>query len=58
MVIVFLLGVTPVMHNFWTIADETQRLTELINFSKNVALLGAALMMFAIPAPWPYSIAP
>ena len=58
MVVVFLLGVTPVMHNFWTIADETQRLSEFINFSKNVALLGAALMLFSIPSPWPYSVVP
>ncbi|HEY6360595.1 MAG TPA: DoxX family protein [Vicinamibacterales bacterium] len=58
MVVVFLLGVTPVMHNFWTIADETQRLSEFVNFSKNVALLGAALMSFAIPSPWPYSVVP
>jgi putative oxidoreductase len=57
MVVVFLLGVTPVMHNFWTITDETQRLGEFINFSKNMALLGAALMLLAIPSPWPYSLA-
>jgi putative oxidoreductase len=58
MVVIFLLVVTPVIHNFWTLADETQRLTEFINFSKNVALLGAALMMFAIPSPWPYALVP
>lgn len=58
MVVVFLLVVTPVMHDFWTVADQTQRLGEFINFSKNVALLGAALMLLAIPSPWPYSIVP
>jgi putative oxidoreductase len=58
MAIVFLLAVTPVMHNFWTIADENQRLGDFINFQKNVALLGAALMVLAIPAPWPYSLMP
>ena len=58
MVVVFLLGVTPVIHNFWTITDETQRLGEVINFSKNMALLGAALMLLSIPSPWPYSLAP
>lgn len=58
MVAVFLLGITPVMHNFWTITDETQRLGELVNFTKNVALLGAALLLLAIPSPWPYSLAP
>ena len=58
MAAVFLLAVTPVMHNYWTIADENQRLGDFINFQKNVALLGAALTMLAIPSPWPYSILP
>lgn len=58
MVALFLLVVTPVMHNFWTVTDQAQRLGEFINFSKNVALLGAALMLLAIPTPWPYSIVP
>jgi len=58
MVALFLLVVTPVMHNYWTVSDPTQRMGETINFHKNIALLGAALMLLAIPAPWPYSIAP
>ena len=58
MVALFLLGVTPVMHNFWTVTDQTQRLGEFINFTKNMALLGAAMMLLAIPEPWPYSIVP
>jgi uncharacterized membrane protein YphA (DoxX/SURF4 family) len=58
MVALFLLSVTPVMHNFWTVTDPTQRLGEFINFSKNAALLGAALMLLAIPSPWPYSLVP
>ena len=58
MVAVFLLVVTPVMHNFWTVTDQTQRLGEFINFTKNMALLGAALMLLAIPEPWPYAIVP
>ena len=51
----FLVVVTPKMHDFWTVTDPTQRMGDFINFQKNVALLGAALMMFAIPRPWPYS---
>ena len=58
MTAIFLLAVTPVMHDFWRVTDETQRLGEFINFSKNIALLGAALTLLAIPSPWPYSIAP
>jgi putative oxidoreductase len=52
----FLIGVTPIMHNFWAIADETQRTVELANFAKNLALLGGALMMVGVPRPWPYSL--
>ena len=51
----FYLGVTPVMHNFWAVGPE-QKQHDLINFMKNVALLGATLMMLAIPRPWPFSL--
>jgi uncharacterized membrane protein YphA (DoxX/SURF4 family) len=56
MIALFLLGVTPVMHNYWTVSDPNQRMGEMINFHKNMALLGAALMLLAIPGPWPYSV--
>jgi uncharacterized membrane protein YphA (DoxX/SURF4 family) len=52
----FLLVVTPMMHDFWTVTDPTQRMGEFVNFTKNFALLGAALMMLAIPRPWPYAL--
>jgi uncharacterized membrane protein YphA (DoxX/SURF4 family) len=48
--------ITPVMHNFWAITDSAQRMADMINFTKNLALLGGALMMVAIPTPWPYSV--
>jgi putative oxidoreductase len=56
MAVIFLAGVTPVMHNYWTATDPNARLADSINFQKNVALLGAALVMLAVPRPWPYSI--
>jgi hypothetical protein len=33
------------MHGFWNVADPAQRLGEMISFTKNAALMGAALMM-------------
>ena len=51
----FYLGVTPVMHNFWAAGPE-QKQHELVNFMKNIALLGATLMFLAIPRPWPLSV--
>jgi putative oxidoreductase len=56
LVATFLVGVTPRMHKFWTVEDETQRMQELVNFTKNLALLGAAALVAAIPEPWPGSL--
>ena len=56
LIVAFLVVVTPKMHDFWTFTDPTQRMGQFINFQKNVALAGAALMMLAIPRPWPYSL--
>ena len=56
LIVAFLIVVTPKMHDFWTVTDPTQRMGQFINFQKNVALAGAALMMWAIPRPWPYSL--
>jgi putative oxidoreductase len=56
MAVAFLAGVTPVMHNFWAATDPNARLSDSINFQKNMALLGAALVMLALPRPWPYSV--
>lgn len=52
----FLVGVTPQMHNFWQVEDPQQRMHELVNFTKNVALLGGACLAAAIPEPWPMSL--
>lgn len=51
----FLVGVTPMMHNFWAVPPE-QQMGEMVNFTKNLALLGATLMLVAIPEPWPMGI--
>ena len=56
LIILFLLGVTPVMHDFWNVSDANQRVGEMINFTKNAALMGAALMMLSLPRPWAYSL--
>ena len=52
----FLVGVTPVMHKFWTITDPMQKMGERIIFMKNSALLGALLMLYMIALPWPMSV--
>jgi uncharacterized membrane protein YphA (DoxX/SURF4 family) len=55
-IVAFLVIVSPVMHNFWTIADPGQRVAEMINFTKNIALVGGSLTMLSVPRPWPYSL--
>ncbi len=55
-IIAFLAGVSPIMHNFWAIEDPNQRMNDMINFSKNMALLGAALALAGVEEPWPASI--
>ena len=52
----FLAGVSPVMHDFWRAEDPNQRMNDMINFSKNLALLGGALALMGVEEPWPASI--
>lgn len=39
----FFASVTPVMHDFWNVDDPEEKQQQLTDFSKNTALLGAAL---------------
>lgn len=55
LIITFLLGVTPQMHAFWD-EEEPQRMHEMVNFTKNVALVGAGLIAAAQPEPWPWHV--
>jgi putative oxidoreductase len=52
----FLLPVSFTMHNYWADQDPQMRQNNEIQFHKNLALLGAALMLLAIPEPWPLSL--
>jgi putative oxidoreductase len=55
-VIGFLAGVSPVMHDFWRKEDPQERTMEMVNFSKNMALLGGALALMGVEEPWPVSV--
>jgi putative oxidoreductase len=55
LLIVFLLGVCFQIHNFWKIGDPQTRQGEMIHFTKNVALIGALLMLSLLHRPWPMS---
>ena len=52
----FLAGVSPIMHDFWRQEDPQQKQNEMINFGKNMALLGGTMALMAVEEPWPVSI--
>jgi uncharacterized membrane protein YphA (DoxX/SURF4 family) len=56
LLVIFLLGVSFKIHNYWTVTDPQQKMSEQINFMKNMALLGFLLMTTEIPRPWPLSL--
>ncbi len=56
LIMLFLVPVTLVMHNFWAIEDPQARIMEMSTFLKNTGLIGASLAMMALPLPWPNSV--
>ena len=55
-VVIFLLPASFMVHNFWAVEDETAKMGDMINFMKNMALIGSSLMFLAIDQPWPLSL--
>jgi uncharacterized membrane protein YphA (DoxX/SURF4 family) len=51
-IVLFLVPVTLLMHNYWVETEMMPRINQRVNFQKNVALLGAALMLLMIPRAW------
>ncbi len=45
LIVIFLVPVTAIMHNFWAMAEPAARETEMGHFFANTALLGAALLI-------------
>jgi len=56
LLIVFLLGVSFQIHSFWKVDDAQMKQIDMINFMKNMALIGALLMFLLLPHPWPMSL--
>lgn len=53
--VLFLIPVTLTMHQFWN-EEGMARMNDMVNFTKNTALLGAVLALVAVPEPWPLSV--
>ena len=45
LIVIFLIPVTFMMHNFWTVTDPMQHVMQMSLFMKNIGLLGGALMI-------------
>ena len=54
--VLFFLPVTFMMFNFWAVQDPAAKMNDMLNFMKNMGLMGSALMFLAIPTPWPFSL--
>jgi putative oxidoreductase len=53
LVVLFLAGVTPMMHNFWATTDPMMHQIQLVMFLKNVSMLGGALLITQVGSgPW------
>jgi uncharacterized membrane protein YphA (DoxX/SURF4 family) len=53
----FLAGVTPQMHDYWNASDPMQRMNDMVNFTKNLALIGGAAFAAATHEKWPLRLA-
>lgn len=54
--VIFLVPVTFMMHNFWTIEDQMAKMSDMIMFTKNMSMLGYTLILLGIPQPWAFSL--
>lgn len=55
LIIIFLIPVTPLMHNFWAVTDPRMHEVHEVNFLKNLAMLGAAFLITQFGAgPWSF----
>jgi uncharacterized membrane protein YphA (DoxX/SURF4 family) len=52
----FLIPVTLMIHMFWSDTDQQAAINNRVNFQKNVALLGAGLVLLSLPQPWALSL--
>jgi putative oxidoreductase len=55
LLVIFLVPVTFMMHNFWAVKDAMAAQNQLVHFMKNLAMLGGALLI-AYFGPGPLSL--
>lgn len=53
LIVLFLVGVTPMLHNFWAVSDPMMHQIQMVMFMKNLSMLGGALLITQFgPGPW------
>lgn len=53
LIVLFLVAVTPLMHNFWAVSDPMMRQVQMIMFMKNLSMMGGALLISQFGSgPW------
>jgi putative oxidoreductase len=55
LIVLFLVPVTFMMHNFWAVTDPMMKQMQMINFMKNLSMTGAALLIYQFGA-GPFSL--
>jgi putative oxidoreductase len=56
LIVLFLIPVTFIMHNYWADTDPNMKMVNQVNFMKNMALIGGALAFLFVPGQWPWSL--
>jgi putative oxidoreductase len=57
LIVAFLVPVTFMIHNYWTAKDPQAKMTDMVMFNKNLALIGTALLI-AYFGSGPFSLQP
>ncbi|MGB7602532.1 MAG: DoxX family protein [Candidatus Sulfotelmatobacter sp.] len=53
LIVLFLVCVTPMMHNFWVVKDPMMHQMQIVMFMKNMSMLGGALIISQVGSgPW------
>jgi putative oxidoreductase len=53
LIVLFLAGVTPMMHKFWAVSDPMMYQMQFVMFMKNLSMLGGALLISQLGSgPW------
>jgi putative oxidoreductase len=53
LIVLFLAGITPMMHKFWAATDPTTYQLQFVMFMKNISMLGGALLITQLGSgPW------